>query len=128
MLVPYLLLAELGIFYAANAGDFYLTDALVKKHGPEIEANPRVRKMYQTNSFRASYGQLIGVTGIYAAFLLIVTSPNVEIEALLLRTPALYYLMLLLGMGLPAVAGYNLVRGGWVFYRIKTKGLAPESV
>lgn len=49
-------------------GDVYLTNALVKKHGTEIEANPRVKRMYETGGFWKSWAVIAVCLGFYVVF------------------------------------------------------------
>lgn len=46
-----IMLITLGFIMAYGAK--YLTSYLVKIYGPEVESNPTVRKMYETNDFTA---------------------------------------------------------------------------
>jgi hypothetical protein len=106
-----MLLGELVIFYLANFGDIFLTNKLVKWYGPEIEANARVRRMYETKDFIKARLALIFYGFCYVPFI-----------------AGLYYLpenfqLWIVGWGavMPLIAILNLVRGALIFQKLKPR-------
>jgi hypothetical protein len=111
-LQPFLvfLLAELGLFYLAVMGDVYLTDALVRWYGSQVEVNPRVKKMYDTGKFLRSW---VAVAGMSAIYLMLGAVGDT------MTMPYVPFIIAVLGTVLPLFAMSNLVKGSMVFYQLK---------
>lgn len=104
------LLSEVCLFYLAVAGDVYLTNNLVKWFGPEVEANPRVRKMYETRQFDKAHVAYVCFCLPYL-FLAIIGAKIAE--------PYVPILVVTMGLIFAAFPIYNLVAGSLIFYRFK---------
>jgi len=107
--LQWLLLLEALLFFLANLCDFYLTNAMVRRYGPEVEANPHVRRMYATGNFRPSHLFLLAIGLVYGLLLGFSLVGNVNAD---------YWIAIigLVGLCFPA---WNLFRGGMIFYRLR---------
>jgi hypothetical protein len=112
-----MLMLELGTFYLAVLGDAYMTDALVRIYGPEVEANPRVRKMYEKGSFKEYWLSTLLLIPLYFFLGLL---------GLYLVYPYVPFLIAVFGLALPLLAVINVVQGGLVFYQLKRRR-SPET-
>ncbi len=103
------LYAETAVFYLAFAGDVYMTNALVRWHGPQVEGNPRVRRMYESLRFFGSWLAALFVAVVYIVLMLFGSQP----------WPYAPFAVALSGSVFPLLAVLNLARGSAVFYRLK---------
>ncbi len=103
------LYAEAAVFYLAFAGDVYMTNALVRWHGPQVEGNPRVRRMYESLRFFGSWLAALFVAVVYIVLMVFGSQP----------WPYAPFGVALSGSMFPLLAVWNLARGSAVFYRLK---------
>ena len=108
---PYLLFLafEAFLFLLACLGDAYVTNSLVSRYGPMVEANPRVRRMYEEGGLWQTWVPILGCLGLYPAFGLIGSLPM----------PGAPYIAVSMGFALFIFPGVNLVRGSLVFRRLR---------
>ena len=104
------LVLEGAVFYLAILGDAYMTNHLVRRYGPEVEANPRVREMYVAGNLKWSWATVFLIAPLYAF-----------LGWLGLTELLPYFPFMIAGFGaiLPLLAVVNLALGGVVFYRMK---------
>jgi hypothetical protein len=111
MLLPVLLfpiVAELAIFCIADYADQYMTDYMVKRYGPEVEENSKVREMYLTGNFRGNTMMRASCFVFYAMLGLVVVI-----------LPPFAAFAILAGIFLSGLALANAARGSLIFYRVK---------
>ena len=104
------LILEGAVFYLAVLGDVYLTNHLIRKHGSQVEANPRVRQMYEDGDLKWSWASVFLIAPLYVFLGWL---------GLYLVYPYVPFLTALLGLVLPVLAMVNVAQGGWVFYRLR---------
>jgi hypothetical protein len=113
MMQPFLwfLLLEAGVFMLGVLGDVYLTNALVKSYGTKIEANPRVRKMYEEGKLWKSWGAVIVCLLMYVAL------SQIGFQAI----PYAPSIAAVGGAGMALAPSVNLVRGSVVFAQLRRR-------